>query len=136
MALKFPSSVEECVYFTRRLIKDGKVVAWVFKELCPKCKKSLMGKPKEKGKVKIRAKKYVCESCSYTLPKEEYKNTLTTNVQYTCPHCKHEGEIQVPFKRRKMQVFDEEEQKKITAEVVRFQCQKCGQNIDITKKMK
>lgn len=130
--------MDECVYFTRRVIDKGQAVAWVFREQCPKCKKSLMGKPKDPktGKAKTRADEYVCPSCSHSVEKEAYEDSLTANIQYTCPHCSFKGETQVPFKRRKVQVFDEEAMKKKTKDVIRFQCEKCKQNIDISKKMK
>ena len=138
MTLKEPTSIEEYVYFTNRIIGNGKVRAWVFRELCPKCKEGLMGKPKDPktGKIKIRADNYECPKCKYSATTEEYEDTLTCNVKYTCPHCSNEGEIQVPFKRKKVQIFNEETMKKKAVDVIRFQCQKCNQNIDITKKMK
>jgi len=138
MLLKEPASTDECVYFTNRTIGNGKVKAWVFKDKCPKCGKSLMGKPKDKktGKTKIRAEKYVCAECSYEAEKEEYEDSLTANIRYTCPSCNHQGELQQSFKRKKMQRFNEESGKKETVETIRFQCEKCKQNIDITKKMK
>lgn len=138
MALRFPDSMDECIYFTRRNIDSGKAVAWVFKEKCPKCKKALMGKPKDEktGKVKIRAKEYVCPACGYTVEKGEYEDTLTVNIQYTCPHCENEGETQESFKRKKVRVFDEAEQKKKSIDAIKFQCSKCGKDILITKKMK
>lgn len=138
MTLRFPESMDDCVYFTRRKIKEsGQVVAWVFKEVCSKCGKGIMGKPKDSktGKVKIRAKEYVCPECNHT-EGQEYEDKLTTNVQYTCPNCKNEAETQVPFQRKKVRVFDEEKQKKVSVDVIRFQCSKCANNIDITKKMK
>ncbi|MBI4451188.1 hypothetical protein HY642_04390 [Candidatus Woesearchaeota archaeon] len=135
MTLKLPDSMDDCVYFTRRTGK-GSIIAWVPRELCPKCKKSVMGKPVEKGKVKIRAPEYTCKSCSYTVPKEEYEDGLTANIIYTCPHCSAAGEAQLPFKRKKVQVLDEESGKKVSVDVLRFQCAKCKQNIDIAKKMK
>ena len=49
MALKKPNSVEECVYFTNRIIDSGRAIAWVFRKECPKCKKGIMGKPQKKG---------------------------------------------------------------------------------------
>lgn len=138
--IKEPESMNELVYFTRRVLKagdkTGSAVAWASKQKCTKCGKALMGKPVEKGKVKIRANEYVCPSCNYTVEKEEYEDTLTASVNYTCPHCAFKNGIQVPFKRKKVQIFDEAEMKKKTAEVIRFQCEKCKQNIDITKKMK
>ncbi|MFH0977903.1 MAG: hypothetical protein V1837_01240 [Candidatus Woesearchaeota archaeon] len=128
MALKEPTSVQECVYFTNRTIGNGKAMAWVFKEMCPKCKKGTMGKPKDAktGKTQIRAKEYRCPSCGFTMQKQEYEDTLTANVSYTCPHCANKGEAQVPFKRKKIEGID----------TLRAKCSKCGGNIDITKKMK
>ena len=138
MTLKQPTDTSECVYFTNRSIGNGKVKAWVFRQLCPKCGKGLMGKPRDPktGKPKIRAQDYSCPECHYTAGKEEYEDTLTANIEYICQHCAHSGELQAQFKRRKTQIFDEETGKKASAELLRFQCQKCGKNIDITKKMK
>ncbi|MFH1072074.1 MAG: hypothetical protein V1743_01450 [Nanoarchaeota archaeon] len=127
MSLRFPDSMDEVIYFTRRLIGlKGKVVCWVFKEDCPKCKKAKMGKPKENGKVKIRAKEYVCPSCKYTVEKVAYEDTLTASIQYTCPKCGNAGELEAPFKRKSIE----------GVKTIRVQCQKCKANIDITKKMK
>ncbi|MBI2148115.1 hypothetical protein HYU23_00385 [Candidatus Woesearchaeota archaeon] len=137
MALKEPASMDECVYFTNRnLGEKGKIRAWVYRQNCPKCNKALMGKPRDKGKIKIRATEYVCPNCKYTAQKEEYEDTLTFESKYVCPHCEFTGEVQIPFKRKKVKVFDEETQKQVTAESVRFQCSKCGKSIDVTKKMK
>lgn len=138
MSLKEPTSMDECVYFTQRSIGNGHVKCWVFKEPCPKCGKALMSKPRDEktGKPKIRAKEYQCSECGYTVPKEEYEETLTTNIKYTCPKCGFSGEIQIPFKRKKVKIFDEEKQKEITADSLRFKCSKCKENIDITKKIK
>lgn len=137
MALKQPASVEELVYFTRRAAGKGKIVAWVFKEDCPKCKGAKMGKPKgPDGKVKIRAKEYVCPKCNYTAEKQAYEDTLTVSIEYVCPHCGNSGEIQVPFKRKKVKVFDEEEGKEKMADSIQFECQKCKKKINVTKKMK
>lgn len=138
MTLKQPSSMDECVYFTNRTIGTGKIKAWVFKELCPNCKKAIMSKPidPKTWKIRIRSKEYICKECNLNLQEQEYEDTLTINIQYSCPYCNHSGEIQVPFKRKKLQIFDEEKQKKKTIEAVRFQCEKCSKNIDISKKMK
>jgi predicted RNA-binding Zn-ribbon protein involved in translation (DUF1610 family) len=95
-----------------------------------------MGKPVVKGKVKIRATEYQCPECNYTVQKEEYEDTLSAEIMYDCPHCGFKGDIKIPFKRKKVQLFDEETQKKTAAEALRFPCEKCKQNIDITKKMK
>ncbi|MEK6934497.1 MAG: hypothetical protein AABW46_01330 [Nanoarchaeota archaeon] len=138
MTLKQLTSMNECVYFTNRSTGKGKIKAWVFKELCPNCKKSLIGKPLDEktGKPKIRAKEYVCKECNHTIPQQEYEDTLTINIQYTCSHCSYSGELQAPFKRKKVKIFDEEAQKEKTADSIRFQCEKCSKDIDITKKMK
>jgi len=69
MALQEPKSMDECVYFTNRLLGNGKIRAWVFREQCPKCGKGLMGKPRDPktGRAKIRSEEYVCPSCSIHL---------------------------------------------------------------------
>lgn len=128
MTLKKPESVEECVYYTKRTIDKGSATAWVFKKKCEKCGKGLMGKPKDSktGKPKIRAKEYVCEACGFTIPKQEYEETLTANIEYVCPHCSHSGEKQIPFKRKKVKGVD----------ALVFECDSCGKKILITKKMK
>lgn len=127
MVLTLPDSIDECVYFTRRSIGEGSVVAWTPKQLCPKCGKAMMGKPKgDKGKVMIRAKEYVCPACNYTAEKEAYEETLSCNVQYVCPACRHSGEATVPFKRKTWQ----------GAKAIVFECGKCKEKIGITKKLK
>ncbi|MEK6916180.1 MAG: hypothetical protein AABW92_00395 [Nanoarchaeota archaeon] len=126
MALQIPESMEELVYWTSRKINDGFVKAWVEKENCPMCKKGLMGKPVVKGKVKIRATQYICPKCNYTVEKGEYEDTLTTSILYTCPHCKHKGETQVPYKRKKFKGADS----------IIFVCENCKENVPITKKLK
>jgi predicted RNA-binding Zn-ribbon protein involved in translation (DUF1610 family) len=127
MALQLPDSMEELVYWTSRAVGDGYVKAWVYREDCPECGKALMGKPRDnKGKVKIRATVYECPECHYKVGKQEYEDTLTANVLYTCPKCKFEGEIQIPYKRKKFQGADS----------LVFACEKCKEKIPITKKMK
>ncbi|MEM3370248.1 MAG: hypothetical protein QXW00_04285 [Candidatus Woesearchaeota archaeon] len=127
MTLKQPQSMEELVYYTDRQIGTGSVRCWVFREKCPKCGKSLMGKPRDNsGKVMIRAKEYVCQSCGFKMEKNAYEDTLTANIEYTCPSCGYKGEIQVPFKRKNVN----------GVQTLRFKCQKCNATIDITKKMK
>lgn len=118
--------MNECVYFTRRAIGYGKATAWVFKEKCQKCKSALMGKPVEKGKIKIRAKEYVCPKCSYTVEKQAYEESLTCNVAYVCPACSYSGEAQVPYKRKKVDGIP----------TIQTECEKCKAKINITKKMK
>jgi len=136
--LKEPTSMDELVYFTRRALgKDGFAMAWVERQPCTKCKKALMGKPADKGKVKIRAKEYVCPACKYTVEKEEYEDTLSVCVKYTCPNCKKQGETTVPFKYKKVAIIDEEEGgKKVMVDAVRFECSSCKGKVDIVKKMK
>ncbi len=128
--LSLPDSMDECVYFTRRAIGpdfSGKAVAWVLRESCPKCKNGLMGKPRGKdGSVKIRAKEYVCPECEHTVEKQEYEDTLTCNIQYTCPYCKKKGEAQVPYKRRTFEGVP----------AVVFECGSCKKKLGISKKMK
>lgn len=128
MSLKEPTSAEECVYFTNRFLDDkGRVMCWVPREVCTQCHKGVMGKPRDaKGKVKIRAKEYVCPECSHTVEKQAYEDTLTANVKYTCPRCEHAGELQIPFRRKKVEG---------TPSLI-FECQKCKEKIYITKKMK
>ena len=126
MTLKQPTSMEELVYFTNRTIDNGKVKVWVFRKECPKCK-TLMGKPKDKkGKVMTRAKEYVCYKCNYKEEKQAYENSLIANIEYICPNCNFKGEIKIPFKRKNID----------GVQTLRFQCEKCSSNIDITKKMK
>jgi len=126
MTLKKPESMEEVVYFTRRTLEPkGRIMAWTFKQKCPKCKKALMGKPVENGKVKIRAKEYVCPACGYSEEKKEHEDKLTVSVEYTCPSCNHSGETETEFKRKTWQG--------VKAYV--FTCDGCGEKIGITKRM-
>lgn len=136
--LQEPRSMSECVYFTNRLVGNGKLKAWVFRELCPECKKALMGKPinPKTNRPKPRAKEYICSECNYTEEEKIYEEKLEINIQYLCPKCSNSDEIKLPYKRKKVQRFDEEKQKKVTVEAVRFQCSKCNENIDVSKKMK
>ena len=66
MTLREPESMDECAYFTNRILdNEGSARVWVLKEECQKCKKGLMGKPinPKTKKRKIRAKEYVCPEC-------------------------------------------------------------------------
>ncbi len=126
MALEIPDSMDDLVYFTNRSIGTGKAVVWVYKQLCPKCGKAKMGKPVENGKIKIRAKEYVCPNCGYTVDKKEYEDSLEANIIYVCPECGFNGEKTIPFKRKNIK----------GVLTLRFQCDKCNANIDVTKKMK
>lgn len=125
--LRRPESMEEIVYFTRRDVGEGEATVWVFRGDCPKCGKGLMGKPRgDDGKVKIRAKEYMCPECGYTVEKTEYEESLMASVDYTCPQCKHQAETQIPYKRKSIK----------GVKTLRTTCEKCGANIDVTKKMK
>ena len=137
MTLEEPKSMDECVYFTNRADGNGKVKAWVLKENCPECGKALMGKPRDEktGKAKIRASEYVCPECKHTVGKEEYEDTLTINIKYTCK-CGNFDELSVPFQRKRVQRLNEETGKKQAIETIRFECSKCGEVMDVTKKMK
>lgn len=126
MTLKTPESMEECLYFTNRSVGEGQVTAWVYRKKCPQCKEAEMGKPVVKGKVKTRAKEYVCPNCGYTEEKEEHEESLTLEAQYTCPECGREGEGTTPYKRKSFQG--------VKAYVI--ECQHCGAKIPITKKLK
>ena len=85
-----------------------------------------MGKPVEKGKVKMRATIYVCNECGFSVPKEEIEPTLDVNVDYKCPHCGSEGQTTCKYKRKSFEG--------VPSYV--FECGKCGKKIGITKKMK
>jgi len=128
MALKLPDSMNECIYFTRRTCEGdkGHIMAWALKKKCPKCGKASMGKPVAKGKVKIRAKEYVCPECGYTEEKFEHEGTLKLSVKYTCPKCNFQGETEIPFKRKSFQ----------GVQAFVFECEKCNQSIPVTKKLK
>lgn len=128
MALKEPESMEQLIYFTNRAVGSGWATAWVYKGLCPKCKKGKMGKPVDKktGKVKIRAKEYECPECGFSQEKKEHEETLECEIKYTCPACKFKGEIVVPYKRKSFEGM----------KAIVFQCEKCKTKIPITKKLK
>ncbi len=128
MELREPDSMDELVYFSRRKTPEGRVMAWAFRELCPKCKKELMTKPVDPKtkKPKIRAKEYVCGSCSYEVPADEYEASLELCVDYTCGSCNFEGKTKIPYKRKTF----------MGVKSFVFECGSCGVKIPITKKMK
>ncbi|MDO8628189.1 MAG: hypothetical protein Q7R56_00350 [Nanoarchaeota archaeon] len=139
MSLQLPSSVDECVYFTRRSLgSKGKVVAWVLRETCKSCNKGVMEKPRDPktNRFKLRAKDYTCTACKIVVPLDAYEDSLTLCSLYTCPSCSKEGESSVPYRRKKVKVFDEEAGKEKTADAVQFLCQHCSGKINVTKKMK
>ena len=128
MALQLPESMDNLAYMTRRKDDNWKAIVWVEKEICTKCKKGVMGKPKDAktGRPKIRSTFYLCSACAHEEPKAEYEATLTANVIYTCPSCQKDGEQSLPFKRKNIK----------GVATLRVVCDHCGGNIDITKKMK
>lgn len=126
MALKKPSSMEECIYFTNRIIDSGHAMAWVFRKECPKCK-GIMGKPQKKnGKLDKKADHYVCYSCGYAESNEQVENSLLINVEYKCPHCENEGGTTTEYKRKSFE----------GVQSYVFECQKCKKKIGLTKKLK
>ncbi len=126
MSVKEPESMDEIIYFTRRAVGNGKSMAWVYKKECPQCHKAKMGKPVVGGKVKIRAKEYVCPECGFTEEKKEHEESLTLEAKYTCPHCGKEGEGTTEYKRKTFEG--------VPSYVV--VCEHCGGKIGISKKMK
>ena len=128
MELREPEDMSELVYFSRRSTPEGKVRAWAFRELCPKCKKVLMTKPVDEktGRPKIRAKEYICSSCKYEVPAQEYEDSLELCVDYTCGACNKEGKTKIPFKRKTY----------MGVKSFLFECDGCKVKIPITKKMK
>lgn len=141
MALTQPTSMDECLYSTRRSLgnnEEGSLFAWAYKQDCPECSKAKMSKPLDEKtkKPKIRAKEYVCPECSYTEEKAEHEAGCELDIQYKCPKCQNEGETTIPFKRKKVQIFNEKTQKKKAVDSFVFNCEKCNEQILITKKMK
>lgn len=127
MTYELPDSMDKVIYFTRRTLEpQGRVTAWTDKKECPQCHKALMGKPVEKGKVKIRATVYVCPECSYEEDKKEHEESLELKAIYTCPECGKDGESAAAYKRKTFQG--------VPSFVVA--CQHCSAIIPLTKKMK
>ena len=90
MALKKPSSMEECLYFTNRPIGEGFATAWAYRKECPKCKKGRLGKPiKKNGKVDKKADYYECPLCKYQESNEQVESSVKLEVQYKCPYCSY-----------------------------------------------
>lgn len=126
MSLRMPESMDECIYFTNRPVGKGKVIAWVYRKACPKCKKAQMGKPVEKGKVKTRANEYVCPNCGYTEEKNVHEESLHIEAKFTCPSCGKEGEATAPYVRKPYQGIPS----------YILLCPHCGTKVPVTKKMK
>lgn len=134
MSLRELTNVSECLYFTNRTSGTGKIKAWVFKGLCLKCKGKMQAVKPESALAK--PKEYACESCGNKVKTKEYEESLPINIKYTCPKCNNSAELQVPYKRKKIKIFDEEDKKEKTAEAVQFECSKCKERMNITKKLK
>src|SRR3989344_8480094 len=103
LMVQLPSSVDECIYFTRRSLgKLGKVVAWVPRQLC-KCGQGLMEKPRDPKthRFKLRASEYLCSVCKFSAPVDSFEDSLTMSAQYICPSCGKSGDVSVPFRRKK-----------------------------------
>lgn len=127
MNCKQPESMDEAIYFSRRTLEPkGRATAWARKKACPKCKKALMGKPVDKGKIKIRATEYVCPACGYSEPKAEHEKDLVMCVDYECPFCNHKAIGTTSYIPKTYQG--------VKSRVVI--CEGCGEKIAITKKMK
>ncbi|MDA1197133.1 MAG: hypothetical protein O2779_04170 [Nanoarchaeota archaeon] len=123
-----PESMNEVIYFSNRTVAEGKgkARAWVYRKDCPKCKKAKMGKPVVKGKVKIRAKEYVCPECNHTEEKEEHEESINLEAIYTCPECGKEGDGTTPYKRKSY----------MGTKAYIIECEHCQAKIPITKKLK
>ena len=113
-----PKSMEDLVYMTTRMLDGEMIRVWVYRQDCPKCGKAKMGKPLDEktGKVKVRAKVYVCPECGYTVEKKAYEDTLEAEFKGKCPLCKSEIEGTVPFKRRNIK----------GVQTLRIKCPNCG----------
>lgn len=114
--------MDECLYFTNR----GEILAWVYRKLCPKCKKAKMGKPVVKGEVKIKSSEYACPSCGYAEPKEEHEASLRLEAKYSCPECGKEGESTGEYRRKRY----------LGVPSYIIICQHCNAKIALTKKLK
>jgi len=126
MALVRPKSMSELDYYTRRDVDEGKVEVWVFKQKC-ECG-GFLRKPK------LRATEYICESCGKSIPKSEYESKEVACIKYTCPSCKQTAEKEEPFKRKKVGIMINGKKKSV--EAFQFECDSCGEKINVTKKLK
>ena len=128
--MKMPESTNECFYFTNRILEnDGSIIAWVYKPKCPECGKGIMGKPinEKTGKVKSRAKIYVCSECNHEVDKDEFDKTLSVEIQYTCPHCGEEGKVHGNW---------DKPAKKSASTVLKFRCEKCSNLVRVSRMKK
>ena len=127
MALKKPESMEECIYFTNRIIGSGRAMAWVFRKECPKCGKDVLRKPLSKsGKPDKKSPVYACRSCHYEEKNEDVENSLVVNIEYKCPYCGNDGGASSKYERKSFEGVPS----------YIFECQKCKKKIGITKKLK
>lgn len=128
MALQEPESMDDCLYFTNRIIGNGKAQAWVLRKECPQCHKDRMGKPanEKTGKVMKKAENYVCKGCGYSEEALHHEKGLMMSVIYTCPGCGFSGEATTEYRRRSFE----------GVQAYVFDCGKCKKSIGITKKLK
>lgn len=126
MTLQRPKSMSELDYYTRRAIGEGKVEVWVFKQKCS-CG-GLFRKPKKSSPV------YVCDECSKEIDKKEYESNQVACISYTCPKCGNTDEKQEPFKRKRVGIMIKGKRKSVDA--FQFECDACGEKINVTKKLK
>ena len=127
MTLEEPKSMDECLYFTNRTMDSGKAMAWVLRPLCERCNEGRFGKPiKKNGKPDKKAEYFECPKCKAQMTNEEAEEKLKVSIKYTCPHCGKDGEGQTEYKLKTYQG--------VKSYVV--PCDKCGEKIAITKKMK
>lgn len=129
MGIRMPESMDECIYFTRRVFdNNGKAIAWVYRKKCPKCGKATMGKPLDPKtkRPKIRADTFECPSCGFSEPRQQHEESLNVEVMYTCPYCGNKGEATTQYKRKLLD----------GVQAYVFECDKCKKKIGLTKKMK
>ena len=127
MELKKPDSMDECLYFTNRIMGEGYATAWVYRKMCPKCKKDRLGKPlKKNGKTDKKAPYYDCKKCGYQENNDEVEKNLDLEIEYKCQHCGNEGMTTSKYERKTFEG--------IPSYV--FSCEKCNKTIGLTKKMK
>lgn len=100
---EYPETMDELLYFTNRRLPDGtKILAVVERKDCPECGKEKMGKPinEKTGKVKTRAKEYVCPNCGHEEPKKAHEESLELDIQYTNSEQTEVKRTKTPYKRR------------------------------------
>ena len=76
-----PKGVDDCVYFTNRTFDNGRVLAWVLKKECKKCKSGFMIKPLKKGKPDKKSLFYVCANCNNQEENSKVEADLILNVE-------------------------------------------------------